>query len=94
MSHLDRKSPNRASRAEPSLPSLKIPTPHLLRRRRHTLEANPPPTPWLQPHRGCFRVVPSKLILIAFLPSSLCDNRCRLAGHDSKFVGFVVFQLA
>lgn len=87
MSHVDRKSPT-------GLPRLKIPSSHLLGRRRHALKASPPPTPWLLPHRGHFRVVPSKLILIAFLQSSLCDNRCQLTDHDSKLVGFVVFKLA
>lgn len=37
-------------------------------------------------------VVPSTLILIAFLRSSQCDNRCRLTDHDSWFVGSVVFK--
>lgn len=44
--------------------------------------------------RGHSGAVLSKLILIAFLHSSLCDNRCRLTGHDSEFVGFVAFKLA
>lgn len=94
MSHLDRKSPNGGfpggaippySENSFTTSARKEATHPRSKPTAHSLASVPP---------GHFSVVLSKVILIAFLQSSLCDSRCQLTGHDSAFVGFIVFKLA